>query len=253
MPQSQPALHFETPILQNARPYEIPPLPPLWSLWDAGTPDAIGRHDVIKVKSGTETELRTGSDLIPDEARCRELWDHYAMFEHIRRHSQCVADVATALARRAVEQGFWSGRQDELVALTQASGLLHDIAKSYTVQYGGSHAQTGASWIIASTGNHRIAQAVYHHVEWPWELPEDLVHPVFFVLYADKRARHDELVTLEERYVDLMERYGKTEHSRIAIRRGREHALTIERALSAQLEFPLHESTVVGGWLVKRA
>lgn len=229
-----PFLHFDTPSLANGSHYEIPALPPLWTLWDKG-------------------DVQTDATPIPDATECHALWDHYAMFEHIRRHSQQVADMATALARRAIEQGFWLKRQDELIALTQASGLLHDIAKSYTVQYGGSHAQTGASWVIASTGNHRIAQAVFHHVEWPWELPDDLVHPVFLVLYADKRTRHDELVTLEERYVDLQERYGTSEHSRIAILRGREHAITIERALSAQLEFPLHESTVVGGRLVKRA
>lgn len=93
--------------------------------------------------------------------------------------------------RRAVETG--ATRHPELVALSLAAGLLHDIAKSYTVQFGGSHAQIGASWVVDSTGNHKVAQAVYHHVEWPWPLPEDLVHPVFFVIYADKRARHDEM------------------------------------------------------------
>lgn len=62
--------------------------------------------------------------------------------------------------------------------------------------------------------------------------------PLFFVLYADKRAKHDALAGVEERYADLMIRYGKTEHSRTAIARGREHVLTIERVLSAQLSFP---------------
>ena len=159
--------------------------------------------------------------------------------------------MAEALARRAVETG--ATRHPELVALSLAAGLLHDIAKSYTVQFGGSHAQIGASWVVDSTGNHKVAQAVYHHVEWPWPLPEDLVHPVFFVIYADKRARHDEMVSLDERYEDLLVRYGKSEHSRAAIHRGWEHSKTIERVLSAQLEFPLHESTVVGGRLVSRA
>ena len=147
-----------------------------------------------------------------------------------RTAQRCVAGMAEALARRAVETG--ATRHPELVALSLAAGLLHDIAKSYTVQFGGSHAQIGASWVVDSTGNHKVAQAVYHHVEWPWPLPEDLVHPVF---------------------EDLLVRYGKSEHSRAAIHRGWEHSKTIERVLSAQLEFPLHESTVVGGRLVSRA
>ena len=163
-------------------------------------------------------------------------------------HIQHALTVEGVLRWYARELGC--GADEEFWAL---AGLLHDIAKSYTVQFGGSHAQIGASWVVDSTGNHKVAQAVYHHVEWPWPLPEDLVHPVFFVIYADKRARHDEMVSLDERYEDLLVRYGKSEHSRAAIHRGWEHSKTIERVLSAQLEFPLHESTVVGGRLVSRA
>ena len=163
-------------------------------------------------------------------------------YQPLKEHEENVAALAGefAAAFGAQEHGH-------------RTGLLHDIAKSYTVQFGGSHAQIGASWVVDSTGNHKVAQAVYHHVEWPWPLPEDLVHPVFFVIYADKRARHDEMVSLDERYEDLLVRYGKSEHSRAAIHRGWEHSKTIERVLSAQLEFPLHESTVVGGRLVSRA
>ena len=227
---SEHAVHFVTPPLQNGKHYENPVLPQLPELWSLDHPDTAP---------------------IPDEAACRSLWTRYAMFSHIERHSRLVADVAAALARRAVEIG--ATKHPELVDLCVASGLLHDIAKSYTVQYGGSHAQIGASWVVESTGNHKVAQAVYHHVEWPWPLPGDLLHPVFCVIYADKRARHDELVTLDERYEDLLVRYGKTEQSRVAIHRGWEHSKTIERALSAQLELPLHESIVVGGRLVSRA
>lgn len=222
--------HFVTPQLRCGKNYENPVIPDLPALWSLD---------------------HSESAPIPDEAACRELWTRYGMFSHIERHSELVADMAEALARRAVEVGATA--HPELVALCRASGLLHDIAKSYTVQYGGSHAQIGASWVIETTGNHKIAQAVYHHVAWPWHLPEDLVHPVFFVIYADKRTRHDERVSLDERHEDLLVRYGKTEQSRAAIRRGWEHSKTIERVLSAQLEFPLHESTVVGGRLVYRA
>lgn len=221
--------YFATPPLQSGKVYENPALPELPALWSLDHPAAAP---------------------IPGETECRALWTRYAMFSHIERHSERVADVAEALARRAVEVGAAS--HPELVPLCRAAGLLHDIAKSYTVQFGGSHAQIGSSWVIESTGNHKIAQAVYHHVEWPWPLPEDLVHPVFFVIYADKRARHDELVTLDERYEDLLVRYGKSEQSRAAIHRGWEHSKTIERVLSAQLELPLHESIVVGGRLVSR-
>ena len=221
-------LRFNTPPLRSGKRYDPPRLPSLESLWE----DPIG------------------SDPIPDDAACRAICQQYAMFPHILRHCEQVANMAVALATRAEELGLAGSG---LVELTHAAGLLHDIAKSYTVRHGGSHAQIGASWVISACGNRRIAQAVFHHVEWPWALPDSLIHPVFFVLYADKRARHDELVSLDERYEDLMVRYGKNEHAIAAMQRGWKHAQSIERRLSAQLEFSLHESTAVGGRLVHGA
>lgn len=176
---------------------------------------------------------------IPTKMDCYRLWEKYRMLEHIGRHSQTVADFAVSLAQRAVDLGLAT---HDLVPLTQAAGLLHDIAKSYSVQYGGSHAQIGASWVISSTGHRRIAQAVFYHVEWYWQLPQNIAKsvlaPIFFVIYADKRTKHDQIVTLDERCDDLLIRYGKTPESRAAIERGRRHVLTIERLLSTQLALP---------------
>lgn len=184
---------------------------------------------------------------ILDDDTCKELWTHYGMFNNIKKHSLLVADVAEALAVRGLELGF-----PNYIKSCRAGGLLHDIAKSYTVQYGGNHSQLGAAWVIFSTENYRIAQIVLNHVEWRGELPSCLIHPLFMVLYADKRVKHNTIVTLEERYVDLLNRYGKTEQSRAAIYRGWEHIITIERILSAQLELSLHEYTFVGRRLVSR-
>lgn len=184
---------------------------------------------------------------VPDEAACYALHQRYAMMPHIHDHCVMVAAFARQLAERAVALGV----SDALcVPLTVAAGLLHDIAKTYCIRHGGSHAQMGASWVIDETGNYLLAQAVLYHVEWTRPLPDNLCHPVFFVNYADKRIRHDTCVTLTERYDDLMVRYGSTERSRESIRSGQRHGLTLERALAAQLELPLHACTLAGGRLV---
>ena len=153
---SEHAVHFVTPPLRNGKPYENPALPELPRLWSLNHPDTAP---------------------IPDEAAAVPYGRATPCSPISNGTSECVADMAEALARRAIETG--ASRHPELVALSRAAGLLHDIAKSYTVQFGGSHAQIGASWVIDSTGSHKVAQAVYHHVEWPWPLPEDLIHPVF--------------------------------------------------------------------------
>ncbi len=193
---------------------------------------------------------------VPDAAACHALWDRYAMPEHIRAHSSMVADMAMALARAAMADG--TGREDGAdlhLPSVLACALLHDIAKDYTIRFGGNHAQLGGAWTLHETGNPRIAQGVMHHVHWPWRV--DVAVPQWLmpliIIYADKRVKHDRLVKLEERFDDLIERYGRTERIRERIRESHEQAVDIERALSARLGVPLHDTGLRGGQLAVNA
>lgn len=185
---------------------------------------------------------------VPDDQTCFALWEKYAMLPNIRQHSLLVAHIATELARRAAEKGFAVH-----VPQVRAGALLHDIAKSYCVRHGGSHAQLGAGWVVAETRNYAVAQGVMLHVHWPWPLPEGagICALPFFVIYADKRVRHDNCVSLAERYEDLLERYGHGEAARQGIRASYEQGKNIERALSAQLGCALHEDSFDCGRLVQ--
>ena len=187
------------------------------------------------------------SGAAPGDAACSPLWDKYAMLPNIRRHSLLVAHIATALARKAEALGL-----PVRAAQVRASALLHDIAKTYCVRYGGSHAQVGAAWTVAETGNYAVAQGVMLHVWWPWSLPQgtDICALPFFVMYADKRVRHDACVTLEERYDDLLQRYGRTEEAREGIRAAYRQGKTIEDALAVLLGWSLHEDSFDSGRLV---
>ena len=187
------------------------------------------------------------SGAAPGDAACFALWDKYAMLPNIRRHSLLVAHIATALARKAEALGL-----PVRAAQVRASALLHDIAKTYCVRYGGSHAQVGAAWTVAETGNYAVAQGVMLHVWWPWSLPQgtDICALPFFVMYADKRVRHDACVTLEERYDDLLQRYGRTEEAREGIRAAYRQGKTIEDALAVLLGWSLHEDSFDSGRMV---
>ena len=193
------------------------------------------------------TQLCGKSGAAPGDAACFALWDKYAMLPNIRRHSLLVAHIATALARKAEALGL-----PVRAAQVRASALLHDIAKTYCVRYGGSHAQVGAAWTVAETGNYAVAQGVMLHVWWPWSLPQgtDICALPFFVMYADKRVRHDACVTLEERYDDLLQRYGRTEEAREGIRAAYRQGKTIEDALAVLLGWSLHEDSFDSGRLV---
>ncbi len=207
--------------------------------------------EALPVLCFTEQKLenqQASGTVIPTDEECFALWDAYEMLDNIRAHSLLVAEFATALATRAVELGH-----PLCVKTVRASALLHDIAKSYTICHGGSHAQMGASWVVQATGNRQIAQGVALHVQWPWELPENVCDVPFFVIYADKRCMHDTCVSLSDRYEDLLERYGDTDHHKKLIRLSYEQGVSIEQALSALLECDLNAYTIDSGRLVERA
>lgn len=188
----------------------------------------------------------------PDDAQVEALWDAFCMPEHIRRHSRAVASMAEALSHEALRAGLESAREVYLPEV-RASALLHDLAKAYTIAHGGNHSQIGAAWVAELTGNPRIAQGVLHHVNWPFDLDLRRHFLPLAVAYADKRARHDELVTVPERFADLYDRYGTTQRARDLIQRSLDQALEMERLFSELLGVDLNACTVDSGRLVQRA
>ena len=111
--------------------------------------------------------------------------------------------------------------------------------------------------MVAETRNHALAQGVLLHVHWPWAVPEQeperLFSIPFFVIYADKRVKHDQCVPLRQRYEDLLVRYGHTEKARKGIRLSWQQGECIERAFEAHLGYAIHEDSFDSGRLVQRA
>lgn len=181
--------------------------------------------------------------LIPSDEQCAQWWSEYAMLEHIKKHCAQVAMVATTLAHMACsrQQGNPFGLQDQdFIQSVRASALLHDLGKTYTINEDGNHSQLGAAWVMALTGNPLIAHGVMHHVHWPGPLDPQLYFLPLAVLYADKRVKHDEIVSIKERYRDLLDRYGHCGLSRTWMERSRAEGLAVERVLSKFLQEDLH-------------
>ena len=173
--------------------------------------------------------------LVPSDAQCLE-WMHAAGMEaHIRAHSSLVAVVAETIAGLAIEKGF-----DVDVQAVRAAALLHDIAKPHTIAYGGNHCQIGGAWVQHRTGNPAIAQGVIHHVCWPGPIDVRAHTLVLAVIYGDKRVRHETIVSLEERFQDLLERYGTTKDRKTLIQRAFDQTRAIEQAFNRALEVNLN-------------
>ena len=180
---------------------------------------------------------------IPSDDECRGWWDEYAMLEHIKVHSELVAGVATDLAELAADRNLGNPMglpREAFVQSVRACGLLHDLGKTYSIAHGGNHSQLGAAWVMELTRNQHIAQGVVHHVYWPGELDPDRFFLPLAIIYADKRVKHDAIVSIDERFEDLMSRYGHSERSRTLVRRSHDQGMELERIFSTYIGEDIH-------------
>lgn len=101
--------------------------------------------------------------------------------------------------------------------LVLAGALLHDIAKTPCLQQDCHHAKKGRDLCI-ELGYKEVGEVVREHV-WLFEFsPERYASGHFFakelVYYADKRVRHDQIVSIAARKDYILERYGNNDPER---------------------------------------
>ena len=185
---------------------------------------------------------------IPSVTDCFHLWEQFSMPEHIKNHSCQVARIASELAFMRYQD-----EQSPHFRAIQTCALLHDLGKIYCIKNGGDHAAVGAAWVQAITKNPYLSQGVMHHVYWPGTIDLDRHFLPLAIIYADKRVRHDTLVSLQERTDDLLVRYGTTSEHRKNIKIAMQQGVDIEKALNKRFGVQLNEHTFNSRWLVKRA
>ncbi len=173
--------------------------------------------------------------LVPSDEQCFEIWERYQMLPNIRKHSLLVARISSFLAQRARDRGW-----PVMVQAVRAAALLHDLGKTYSIRFGGNHCQLGAAMVMSETGNPALGQAVIHHICWPGHVDLSRHFLPLSIIYADKRVKHDQLVSLEERFADLFERYGTCQEIRERIQSSFDQARSIERELGCKLEVDFH-------------
>lgn len=143
------------------------------------------------------------AETIPTREECLRLMGEYKMLENIISHSLAVTKVALFLS---VELNKRGQRID--VRLVEAASLLHDLTKTECLKTKEDHAMTG-SQLLKGMGYERVGEIVARHIWLGKEGDPSCVCEEEIVNYADKRVMHDRIVSLEERFRDLKERYGK--------------------------------------------
>jgi len=155
------------------------------------------------------------------------------MLPNIRAHSLVVARIAELLARALRRRG------DEIdVELTVAAALMHDIGKSFCLDNDRNHATLGRD-ICLRHDLHELGPLVVQHVVLDAEsFPQTPLSAKELVYYADKRVNHDQIVSLDQRLVYILDRYGQNDPLRhTAILRNFERCQVIEQAIFAGLDF----------------
>lgn len=176
--------------------------------------------------------------MVPDRTLCLETLESEGVPPHIRDHSLLVARVAITLGGALTSAG---NRLD--LALLEAGALLHDISKYASIKGGGNHALLGGERVV-ELGFEELAPLVARHVDiGSWEA-EGPVTEAELVNYSDKRVKHVEIVSLVERFDDLVTRYGRTEKAVEKITEHRHTLFAIEKKIFALLgvspeSFPL--------------
>lgn len=153
---------------------------------------------------------------IPTIQQCYSLMDEYAMLDNIRAHSLMVARVANVLLQGLADASTPDAMLPE-TDLVLTGALLHDIAKTPCLENRCDHARQGRD-ICLELGYPEVAEVVREHVILSEFSPNRYASGLFLakelVYYADKRVRHEEIVSLEERLDYILERYGNNDASR---------------------------------------
>ena len=186
--------------------------------------------------------------MIPDREECLKLMGRYGMPEHIVAHSLEVTRVALFLCTELNKKG-----QRIDLRLVEAGSLLHDIAKTRCLQTKEDHTQAGCH-LLKEMGYEKVGEIVAQHVWLTGEGNVSAVSEEEVVNYADKRVRHDQIVSLGERFLDLKNRYGRDQRSIDYLERLEKLILGIENKIFLILKIdpedvqkrvsPLHEPCI---------
>ena len=172
--------------------------------------------------------MATGN--VPNEDECLKIMKACNMFPNIIAHSIQVKNVAAAIVDN-LKPGITVNKE-----LVIAGALLHDIGKTRSIIERNYRHDLMGSAMLREMGLDEAAFICETHVimtnfsETGPLLETEIVH------YADKRVKHDSVVSLEERLKDLIERYGTTYEKRQFIEKERLFAEKLEKKICAHMK-----------------
>ena len=135
---------------------------------------------------------------IPSREQCLKILKNNKTPSNIIEHSKTVCKVAESIVKKLIKKGIKVNKE-----LVIAAALLHDVER-----HKDNHVERGAE-LIKKLSYPEIANVISKHTLYQVEMEENQPNTVEekIVFYADKRVKNDKVVSLEERYEDIKERY----------------------------------------------
>jgi putative nucleotidyltransferase with HDIG domain len=180
------------------------------------------------------------SMLIPSRTESLELLLQFDVPDHIRAHSLLVAEVALFLAVRLNQN---SCRLD--LQLIEAAALLHDIAKMPGLTTGEDHAALGAQ-MLDGIVHPSIPRIVKEHTSLVSSQVAGPITESLIVNYSDKRVMHDRVVSVQQRFEDLIARYAKGFAREQLLRSKLGLYSVLETTIFSHLAITPHDAEIMG-------
>ncbi|MBI4962881.1 MAG: HD domain-containing protein [Desulfomonile tiedjei] len=168
---------------------------------------------------------------IPTARDCHDLLAKYNTPAHIVLHCRRVWEVGRVLGEGLLRQEYPVD-----MALLQASCLLHDIGKYPSILDRSKFHDIRGEQILEQEGFPDVANIVGQHVILRSKRG-DPIREEHVVFYADKRVVHDEVVSLEDRFVYLFETYAKTPEAVDMLTLMKDDTVKLEREIFLLLDF----------------
>lgn len=169
--------------------------------------------------------------LVPSENECDALLAKYETPAHIISHSRKVAQVGRLLGVGLQERDYPLN-----MALLDASCLLHDIGKYPCIVEGSGYHDVRGEEILEAEGFPAVARIVVQHVVLRGA-KDDPIREEHIVFYADKRVVHDNVVSLDERFIYLTDTYAKSKEAAEWLLRMKADCTRLEEQIFDLLEF----------------
>ncbi len=140
---------------------------------------------------------------VPSLDECESLMKEFAVPQHIRAHSEAVRKAANSICKSILAAG---GKVD--ADCVDRAALMHDFLKMHCVKNSCRHALE-AGKILSERGFAEFGEIVrLHGLDEVLHFTKSTLLEAKVVWYADKRVKHDKVVSLKERYEYLKQKYG---------------------------------------------